>query len=919
VPGYNPPVTLAAGTRLGPYEILSPLGSGGMGEVYRARDTKLGRDVALKILPAVFSTDPERLARFTREAQVLASLDHPNIGAIHGFEESNGLQALVLELVDGPTLADRIATGPILLDEALPIARQIAEALEAAHEQGVTHRDLKPANIKLRSDGTVKVLDFGLAKLTEPLAASGTSAALLSQSPTITTPAMMTGVGMILGTAAYMSPEQAKGRPADKRSDVWAFGCVFYEILTGKRAFEGDDVSDTLAAVLKGEPDWDTLQGSTPVSIRKLIKRCLTKDRRQRLQAIGEARIALENPERDEPATAPATVPSAFRPSWLWPSASAVFFVVAAVLAVGRFRETLLPAQTVRASITLPESSTVHSFAVSSDGRSLVIAATVNGKRQLWLRAMDALQAQAMPFTEDASYPFWSPDSRSIGFFAQGKLKRIAASGGPAQAVCDVPAGRGGSWSREDIIVFASSAAGSPGAIQRVPAAGGVPSDVTKTAGVLRFPVFLPDSRHFLYLVTRGSSEKDGVFLSALDGKDNRRILADLSSVVFAPAASGNPIGHILFVRENTLMAQPFDAVSARAAGDAVPVAEGLSLTFTTANNFAPITVSDNGVLLYERRVAMAAPSGQVANGPNQIAWFDRGGKQQGPASAVGGVFAPAISPDEMTIAFTRQAADATNDIWLQDVARGTFRRFTSDASQNFDPFWSPHSDHIAFRSDRRGSSGDLYKKATSGSGEDELLLATPNPKVVNQWSPDGRFIVYTEIDPKTKADLWVLPVGQGKALSGESAGKAFLKTEFNEFQGQLSPDGHWMAYTSDETRQREVYVRPFPLSDGIWRISTAGGEQPRWRGDGKELFFVGADGQLTAVAVKGSVGIKPAFEVVGAPEPLFDAHLVTTETNVFEYDVSMNGKRFLVNTINAPPMSAPLVLLVNWQAALKK
>jgi serine/threonine protein kinase len=547
-------MALASGARLGPYEILSAIGAGGMGEVYQAHDTKLGRDVAIKVLPEAFATDPERLARFKREARVLASLNHPHIAAIYGFEESDDVVALVLELVDGPTLADRIAQGAIALDEALPIARQIAEALEAAHEQGIIHRDLKPANIKLRSDGTVKVLDFGLAKLTEPVAASGTAAALLSQSPTITTPAMMTGVGMILGTAAYMSPEQAKGRPADKRSDVWAFGCVFYEMLTGKRAFEGDDVSDTLAAVLKGEPDWDTLPSSTPASIRKLIKRCLMKDRKQRLQAVGEARIALENPEQGEPAIVPGTAPSASRLSWFWPSASAVFFVVAAVLAVVHFRETPMPAQTVRASITLPESSSVHSFAVSSDGRSLVIAATVNGKRQLWLRALDALQAQAMPFTEDASYPFWSPDSRSIGFFAQGKLKRIAASGGPAQVVCEVPDGRGGSWNREDVIVFASSA-GSPGTIQRIPASGGVPSDVTKTAGVLRFPVFLPDSRHFLYLVTRGSSEKDGVFLSALDGKDNRRILADLSSVVFAPPASGNPIGHILIVRENTLMA----------------------------------------------------------------------------------------------------------------------------------------------------------------------------------------------------------------------------------------------------------------------------------------------------------------------------------------------------------------------------
>ena len=389
--------------------------------------------------------------------------------------------------------------------------------------------------------------------------------------------------------------------------------------------------------------------------------------------------------------------------------------------------------------------------------------------------------------------------------------------------------------------------------------------------------------------------------------------------MVFAPPASGSFAGHILFVRENTLMAQPFDALSARTLGEALPVAE--SLTFTNVANFAPITVSENGILVYERGFGIVAPSGQATNAPYQIVWFDRTGKQLGPVNAFGSVFAPSISPDEKMMAFTRNAADGTNDIWLRDLARGFNRRFTTDASRNFDPFWSPHSDRIAFRSDRHGSPGDLYKKAANGSGDDELLLATPNPKVVNQWSRDGRFIVYTEIDPTTKEDLWVLPVSQGEAPSGTADRKAFpfLKTESKELQGQLSPDGHWMAYTSDETRQREVYVRPFPRSEGIWPISTAGGEQPRWRGDSKELFFVGADGKLMAVAVKGSSGIKPAFEV-GAPEPLFEAHLVpATGTNVYEYDVSTNGKRFLVNTDNGPQASAPLVLVVNWQAALKK
>ena len=471
-------------------------------------------------------------------------------------------------------------------------------------------------------------------------------------------------------------------------------------------------------------------------------------------------------------------------------------------------------------------------------------------------------------------------------------MKR-AASGGPSRPLCRAADGRGGWWSRDDVIVFSPSVPDRP--IQRVQAAGGVPSDVTKTKSLSRFPVFLPGGRHFLYVVTGGSRENNGIYLSSLDGIENRRVLADESSVAFAA-------GHLLFIRENTLMAQPFDAGSEQASGDAFPIAGGVS--FATHNNFAPVTVSENGVLLYA--------SGGVA-GSNQIVWYDSAGKPLGPVGAPGLIFAPSISPDEKMVAFPL-GGGGRFDIWLRDLARGTDRRFTSDPSNNQNPVWSPKGDRIAFSSNRGGVPFNLYQKATNGSGPDELLLSTRNGKFPTQWSRDGRFIVYNEEDPRTKSDIWVLPVGAPSGPGADRKPVPFLKTDFDEFQGHLSPDSRWMAYTSDESGQYEVYVRPFPASEGIWRISTAGGAQPRWRGDGKELFFVAADGKMTAVAVKAVTERKPSFEA-GAPVPLFDAFVKPP----FQYDVTADGKRFLVNTTTPLPVSPPLTVVVNWTTGLKK
>ena len=537
--------------------------------------------------------------------------------------------------------------------------------------------------------------------------------------------------------------------------------------------------------------------------------------------------------------------------------------------------------------------TTLQSFAISPDGRLVAFAAEVNGKRQLWLRALDALQAQPVRGTEDARFPFWSPDSRYIAFFAQGKLNKIAAGGGPAESLCDAPFGAGGSWSRNNVILFAPNAIlGAPGIpIRRVSADGGVPADVIGTKGRNGFPVFLPDGRHFLYVALSQSTEQDGVYLSSLDGKENLRVLsAALSPVVWAA-------GRLLFIREDTLMAQPFDVKRGHTMGEAFQIAEGVS----------GVSVSETGLLLY-----------QGSSGNAQLAWYDRGGKLLGTASEPGTVSLPRISPDERSLVFVRRGSDLEFHLWLRDLARGTEQRFTTEGSFNSAPVWSPQGDRIAFLSIRAGIP-NLYQKPADGTGQAELLLATGVAMGPTQWSRDGRFIVYmSEFDPKTKRDLWVLPMEHGV----ERKPIPFLHSQFNEMFGQLSPDSHWMAYASDESGQNEVYVQPFPAADGRWKISIAGGSEPRWRGDGQELFFVSRDGSMNAVAVHAALPsgrvAKSSFQV-GTPEPLFETHLIGGPN--LKYDVTVDGKRFVLATLTGSgSVSAPLLtMVVNWDAGLKK
>ncbi len=849
------------GTRLGPYQIQALIGEGGMGKVYRASDTRLGRTVAVKISGARFGE------RFEREARAVAALNHHHICHLYDV----GPDYLVMEYVEGAPLK-----GPLPTDQVLKYAEQICDALDAAHRAGITHRDLKPANILLSKQG-IKLLDFGLAQIE-----AGPDDATLTH---------MTQAGAVMGTPAYMAPEQWEGT-ADARSDIYAFGCVLYEMLTGKRV----------------SPD------RTPVAppFEDILRTCLEKDPDERWQSAREVKHALRwayaaHLAAAKPASAASSKSRFGIAGWI---AAGVFAVALVALSILHFRGAPPLEQALRATIAMPEGTapSFHSFAISPDGRNLVISATVNGKVQLWLRAMNELQAQPIPFTEDGRFPFWSPDSRFIGFFAGGKLKKIPAGGGPAQSLCDVPTSRGGSWNRDNVIVFSPGNSGI--SIQRVSASGGIPVDVTRTKGVQRLPVFLPDGRHFLYLkrdaVANGIND-NGIYVSSLDGSENRRVLPDISGIEFAPAGKGERTGHILFVRENTLMAVPFEPVRAQVVGDVFPIADGVSLTTPTA--YLPVTVSGTGMLIYESTGAQS--------GATQFAWYDRTGKFLAPVGASGKVFNPAISPDGKLVAFQREN-NAGSDLWVLELNRGVENRFTSDPSSNVAPIWSPGGDSIAFASNRTGVY-NLYQKAANGSGPEVRLLSNLVTDSPEQWSRDGRFIVYFELDTKNKRGLWILPAEAGTA---DRKPIPFLRSEFDDLLSQISPDSHWMAFTSDRSGRREVYVRPFPQGAGEWTISIAGGQGPRWKADGKELFFEAADGKMMAVPVNKAVpGADAVFEP-GTPIALFDAHMAhSADARYFEYDVTADGKRFLINTTGGTGAlsTPPLTVVTNWLTALKR
>jgi eukaryotic-like serine/threonine-protein kinase len=884
---------LSTGTKLGSYEISGAIGAGGMGEVYRAHDTRLGRDVAIKVLPEAVAHDAERLSRFQREAKMLAALNHPNIATIYGLEQSGATSYLVMELVPGENLAERIKRdSAIPVEESLGIAKQIAEALEAAHEKGIIHRDLKPANVKVTPDGKVKVLDFGLAKAFE----SDASNVDISNSPTLSMAATMQGV--ILGTAAYMSPEQAKGKAVARASDIWAFGCVLYEMLSGHKAFDGEDTTEILAAVVRAEPDWNRLPEHTPQSIRTLLRRCLRKDRRQRLQDATDARIEIEDALSGASAPAPAAVETP-RPHFpvAWVAACGVLLLALAVVFFTHFREVPAQPRIARFQIPLPDKTFAPIFQLSPDGKILAFTAAEAGRRHMWLRPIDSLTAQAVPGTEDATYLFWSPDGANIAFFVPGKLKKIAVAGGPAQTICNAAEGRGGTWNTDGIIVF------SPGvgtAIERVSAAGGDPSAVTKLAvqnELQRYPSFLPDQKHFLYLTNVSKPDANGINVGSLDGSQPVHILSDSSSAAYVSLQGSGGNGLLLFRREGTLMGVPFDPGRLQITGEVFPIAEGVGTSGNTQN--AAFSISENGVLAYG--------SGLLNASGDEMVWMDRAGKRLSAVGMQGRISDPAISPDGKAILYSlfNVAGDAS-DLWLLDVARGVPSRSTFRSGISADAIWSPDGSMIVFQSDNVS----LYRKPANGTGKEELLLNGGINNRPQDWSRDGKFVVYMSTNGgATGYGLWLLP------MEGDHKPVPYLQTSFNQGDAQFSPDGKWMAYASNESGQPQVYVQAIPANGAKWQASPAGGTQPRWRRDGKELFYISADQKLMAVPIKSDT----AFEA-GAPQVLFELDPVFPPIGGrFAYQPMPDGQRFLVLSAAGGVLAPPINVVLNWPTGLKK
>ena len=887
--------------QLGPYTIVAPLGAGAMGEVYRARDRKLGRDVAIKILPSHFTADPERRARFAREARLLATLNHPHIGAIYGLEESDGVSALVLELVEGQTLADRLEGGPLPIAEALAVARQIAEALEAAHENRIVHRDLKPANIilqgaadRLSADVRVKVLDFGLAKpMALDVAAGPTQGPSGSFDGTVD--------GRILGTPAYMSPEQARGLAIDERTDIWAFGCVLFEMLTGRRAFDGATITDTLARILDHEPNWTALPQQTPAGIRALLERCLRKDPRKRLRAIADALIEIEDHASPLAGARAALVETPAVPSrhrervaWIVAGASAIALSGLALLYVRDPRPT--PSEPVEFAIALPEDSrftgNAPEFAISPDGRHVAFTVSSDGISRVWVRSLATLELRTLPGTEGARSPFWKPDSRALGFFATQQLKTIQLNGGSPIVVCNAPwpAGSsyiGGTWNEAGVIVFGRGS----GPLHQVTAvqAGGVASPLTKLVEgdvVHRWPSFLPDGQHFLYLAQRGMT--DELRIGSLSSAD---------TISFGPFESHATYaaGYLFFVRGGNLMAQPFDANTRHLGGEPLLVAAQTAIDAPFQRGMFSVSAA---ALVYSR----------AARTPWELTWRDRQGNVVGTAGRPGVYFNLDLSPDEqrVTISQMTQApgARARFDIWLIDLTRdGAASPLTDDPAWEFDPAWSPDGRQIAFNSNRplpQRSAYSLFVRASNSSGQDFKLVDGGGTTVnMPDWSRDG-FIVYTH-----DQDLWTLP------MTGDGKPTVFLKTEHQEMDGVFSPDGRWIAYHSNASGRHEVYVRPFPPGEGFIPISSAGGWSPRWRADGSELFFLSLEGAMMAVTIDRTNGL-----TAGVPQRLFQTQIRFGSGQNRFYDVTGNAQRFLVPRMGP---GTPIIVESNWQAKLGK
>jgi len=876
---------LTSGTRLGPYEILAPLGAGGMGEVYRARDTRLGRDVAIKVLSQHLSANPEIHARFEREARTISSLNHPHICTVHDVGREGDTDYLVMELIEGDTLAQRIAKGPIPLAETVRLGIQIADALDRAHRAGIVHRDFKPGNVMLTRSGA-KLMDFGLARPTG-LTGPGGSGTIghLTQSPTVASP--LTAEGTIVGTFLYMAPEQLEGREADARSDIWALGCVLYEMLTGHRAFDGKSQASLIGAIMSTEPAPILARAPlTPPALEALVRACLAKDPDERIQTAHDVKLQLswlgQSSSQSGDAAPARPARHARTPAWTWALAGAA---LAALVTAGLFMwRGAGGAATTRDNVvfTIPLPASVVAVdmpRMSPDGRTLAFAAqdTLN-RNMVWVRPMNSLVANPIPGTEGTRSPFWSPDSRYLGFIAGGKLKKVALTGGPPVVVCDAPRGSDGAWGSRDVILFDG---GDADPIWRVNASGGVAGVAIHGDSIrqIGWPAFLPDGKHFLFTRLGGGSSE--TMVAALDDTASRTIGMPGSRVEFSPE------GYVLFARDRSLMAQRFDSGRLKVSGEPFPIAENLP---TGGNASANFSVSRTGVLAYR-------PSGMTLN---RLAWLDRSGREISTIAPAADFRAPALSPDGKRIAI-RRSDGANLDVWMIDLTRGVTTRFTFDDTPDGNPIWSPDGTQIAYV----GGQG-LVVKAANGLGATRVVVPADPTMLPMDWSRDGRILYQASRSGPTGLDLWTV------AADGSGKPEPLIQSPFNDERGRFSPDGRWLAYQSNESGRAEVYVTSLRGAAGKWQISMAGGTEPCWSRDGRELYFLSSDFQLMRVPFTADEAFHP-----GTPEPMFR---VTVESGLRRnvYDVSPDGSRFLF-LLSVGERSTPFTIVQNWKPAARK
>jgi eukaryotic-like serine/threonine-protein kinase len=886
-------VSQRPGSRLGPYEIVSLLGVGGMGEVYRARDSRLDRTVAIKILPADVAADPRRRERFRREARTISSLTHPHVCALHDIGEHDGVDFLVLEYLSGETLADRLRRGPLKFDAALKIALEIADALDKAHHLGIVHRDLKPANVMLTDDGA-KLLDFGLAALRQ------SSPAISSLSTAATDAALpLTGEGTILGTLHYMSPEQLQGKDADPRSDIWAFGCLVYEMFTGRKAFQGDSQPHVIGAIVNSDPPAvSERQPLASPAVDRVVAKCLSKEPDQRWQSAGDLRDVLRLVGPIAPQPIGARRRRAPVREWVaWITAAGAAIALASILA---FSQLFGPRpagarEEMRFQIIAAPAVDIYSIALSPDGRNLAFVASEGAKTQLWLRNLGSTAVKPLGGTDGASFPFWSPDSQSVGFFSDGKLKRVDIGGERVHTLADAFQGRGGTWNRDGVIVFATSTT-SP--LYRIPAAGGQPAPLTHLdpqVGGHRFPQFLPDGRHLLFFAFSGSPDKQGVYLATLEPPATRRLFYADRAAAFVPPQL------LIFAREHVLLALRFDATTLQTIGEPFPLNEPIA---ESAFSSLAVSAAQTGLLAYGDSASAERP---------ELTWFERSGKRLGPAGNSGAAGRnPELSRDGVWVAFERDV-DARSEIWLMDSVRRAPSRLTYDGGAA--PVWSPDGNRIV-HSHVTTIYWDLYVKLSRGTSPSQLLLKSDTQKYPTDWSLDGRFILYNNIDPTSGYDIWVLP------LEGDRKPFPVANTRFEERQGQFAPNARSVAYQSNETGRFEIYVQPFPGPGPKLPVSTEGGVQPRWRRDGRELVYLAPDGTLMSAAVESSSDDgKLEFR---RPKPLFQTRIAEGSTSRLAgssrsaYAATGDGARFLINVNNTQSGGAPITVVVNWAHGLK-